>query len=750
MSTPARQFHQIGKPLGRAEGPEKVSGKAVYPGDLRLPNMIVGRCLRSPYPHARIVSIDISEAKAAPGVLDVITGADLPPLRVGRFLRDFEPLARDRVLFVGQKVVAVAAETKAQADHALSLIDVEYEELPAVFDPEDALAEDAPILHPEFDTYIGRVEAQREHPNIVARSHWHRGDVEQGFADADFVYEHTFRTQRQHQGYIEPHACVVSIDEAGHVSVWANSKAPFQLRSQIAEGLGLENKDITIMPSPIGGDFGGKGGFMDTHAAYWLAKVSARPVMMTMDYTEELIAGNPRHGGVMTFKTGVKKDGTIVARQARLLFDSGAFGAFRPGKGSTYGPRCLDPYKMEHADIVSALAYTNLVPCGSMRSPGDPQSIFAGEAHIDLIARELGIDPLAFRLKNVVREGDLSPLGQTWKDPMAEQVLEAAAKAIGYEGRAKRTEDGRARGIGFSVCDRGTGGGNATAKVTIDAEGGVLLNISLRDTGAGFYTMLRQVLGEELGVPYDSIRLETWSTDAIPNDGGVGGARITNAGGNAVLQAAQLVKQKLAGFIANKYGWAPEDTTYEDNHLIHGDERISLATLMAQIGEAVSADCEYTAPPADGTVFTAQAAEVAVDEETGEVEILHFVTAHDIGTILNPISHQGQVDGGFVQGFGYAMMEEIKYEDGFVMNAHLGDYKLPTMRDMPKLTTIHVRSRSDGPAPYGGKGIGEQSVSGVAPAIVNAILDATGVSVRSLPVTAEKMLALLDEHRSNA
>ena len=737
------EYQQIGKPLGRAEGPEKVRGAAMYPGDMRLPGMLVGRCLRSPYPYARIVKVDLSQAKQVAGVHAVICGADLPALRVGRYLRDVEPLARDYVRFAGQKVAAVAAESDDIAEEALALIEVEYEELDPVFDPLEALADDAPVLHPEFDTYEGRVEGERDHPNIVARSRWGRGNVAEGFVKADHVIEHTFRTQRQHQGYIEPHACVVNVEPDGHVQVWANSKAPFQLRNQIAEGIGVENDQVSVMPSIIGGDFGGKGGFMDTHAAYWLAKHSGRPVMMTMDYTEELIAGNPRHGATMTFRTGVMKDGTIVARSANLVFDSGAFGGFRPGKGCMYGPRCLDPYKMEHAEITSTLVYTNLVPCGSMRSPGDPQSIFAGEAHIDLVAREIGMDPLEFRRHNLVREGDIAPLGNRWKDPMALEVLEAAAGGIGYEGKQKRLPDGRLCGIGLSVCDRGTGGGGAAARVTITKDGQVILNISLRDTGAGFYTILRQIVGEELGVPYDKVRLDTWSTDALETDGAVGGARVTNAGGNAVFEAAGLVKQKLAGYLTNKHGWAEEAVVWRDGELRHGDESISLSGLMEEFGEDVSADTNYTAPPFEGTVFTAQAAQVAVDEETGEVEVLHFVTAHDVGTILNTIAHQGQVEGGFVQGFGYAMMEEIRYEDGHVMNAHLGDYKMPTMKDMPRLTTIHVRSREDGPTPYGGKGIGEQSVSGVAPAIVNAILDATGKSIRSLPVTAEKMLQAL-------
>ena len=740
-----RDFEYIGKPLGRAEGPEKVRGVALFSADIKLDGMLVGVCLRSPFPYARIVAIDVDAARQVPGVHAVLTGADLPDERVGRALRDFEPLAKDVVRYAGQKVAAIAAESRDIADDAMALIEVEYEELDPVFDPIEALDADAPVLHPQFDSYLGRAKGERFHANVVARSTWTRGNVEAGFAAADRVIEHAFRTQRQHQGYVEPHACVVKIDDDGRAQVWANSKAPFQLRKQIAEGIGLPTDEVTVNPSFIGGDFGGKGGFMDTHAAYWLAKKTGRPVRMTMDYTEELTAGNPRHGAVMTFRTGVMNDGRIIARQAELIFDGGAYGAFRPSAGANYGPRCLGAYRMEHAAISSTLVYTNLVPCGSMRSPGDPQSIFASEAHIDLVARELGMDPVEFRLANFVSEGDTSPLGRKWREPMARRVLERASEEIGYGNRSHVHADGRKMGIGFAVSDRGTGGGVCTARVRIDPDAKTTLSVSLRDTGSGFYTMLRQVVGEELGVPYDEIDLETWSTDALDNDGGVGGARITNAGGNAALNAARGVRETLAGFAANKYGWSPDNIKFANQSVRHDGESKSLSEVMGDYAEEASAQFTYEAPAdPNTTVFTAQAAQVAVDEETGEIEVLRFVSAHDVGTILNPMAHQGQVEGGFVQGLGYALMEEVKYEDGYVMNAHLGEYKLPTMRDMPPLTTVHVRSESDGPAPHGGKGIGEQSVSGVAPAIVNALLDATGKSMRSLPVTAEKMLDALE------
>lgn len=741
-------YAQIGKPLGRAEGPQKVTGATLFPADVKLPGLLVGKCLRSPFPYARLGAVDTAQARALSGVHAVLTSSDLPEVLVGRALRDFPPLARGMVLFAGQKVAAVAAETREIADQALSLIEVEYEELDGVFDPLEARTTTAPVLHPQFGTYAGRSEFDQRSPNDAAHVRWSKGDVEAGFAGADFVVEHTFRTQRQHQGYIEPHACIVRAEVAKdgtpRARAWVNSKAPFQLRTQLAEGIGIDPSAVTIEPTAIGGDFGGKGGFMDTPVAYWLAKATGRPVRMTMDYTEELIAGNPRHAAVMTFKTGVSRDGTMLARSADLLYDSGAYGAFRPTVGTAYGARCLGPYRVEHGLIDSSLVYTNLVPSGSMRSPGDPQSVFASEAHLDLVAREIGMDPLEFRLKNVVREGDESPLGRAWRTPVAATLLEAAERESGYRA-PRRVVPGKKVGIGLSLCERGTGAGPCTAKVSISRAGAVRLNISLRDTGSGFYTMLPQVVGEVLGVPYDEIELETWSTDAIPTDGGVGGARVTNTAGNAALEASSQVRDLLAHSLGERFGWNPNEVEFRDSQVAHRNQVMTLAEAMDAHGAELSVEHTHDAPVvADDTVFTVQVAEVAVDEETGEITLVRVTSVHDVGTVLNPISHQGQIEGGLVQAVGYALMEEVSYEDGYVMNAHLGDYKLPTMRDIPELNTVLVRTEHDGPAPFGGKGIGEHAISGVAPAIVNAILDATGQSFRELPVTAEQVYRRLN------
>jgi len=736
-------YSQIGQHIGRVEGPDKVTGTTIYPADVKLPGMLVGKCLRSPFPYARIVSIDTSAAREAPGVHAVLTAEDVPDTLVGRALRDLPQLARGVVRFAGEKVAVVAADSIEQAEEALSLIDVEYEEMDGVFDVIEARTSDAPVLHPDFDSYQGGKQSERLCANDIGHSSWSKGDVEAGFAAADQIFEHTFQSQRQHQGYIEPHACVVACETNAqgepHARVWINSKAPFQVRTQLAVGLGLPESAVTIEASAIGGDFGGKGGFMDAHVAYWLSKASNRPVRMTMDYTEELIAGNPRHGAVMTFKTGVMNDGTMVARSAHLIYDSGAYGAFRPQPAVTYGQRCLGPYAVEHGRIDSRVVYTNLVPCGSMRSPGDPQSVFASEAHIDLVARELGMDPYEFRMKNVVRKGGESPIGRKWRNPMSAKLLEAAARESGYQ-QPRQHKPGKKVGFGFSLCERGTGGGPCTARVTISEDGKLLINISLRDTGSGFYTMLRQVVGEVLGVNYDDIDLETWSTDDIPTDGGVGGARVTNTAGNATFEASTQVKEQLNAVLAARFGWQAEDIVYREGQVLHGNEAMTLHEAMQAHGEPISIEHTHNAPViTDDTVFTVQVAEVEVDEETGEIDLRRVTSVHDVATVLNPIAHQGQIEGALMQGVGYALMEEIVYEDGYVMNAHLGEYKLPTMGDLPELNTVLVRSEHDGPTPFGGKGIGEHAISGVAPAVVNAILDATGESFRSIPVTAEKV-----------
>ncbi|MCI0789855.1 MAG: xanthine dehydrogenase family protein molybdopterin-binding subunit, partial [Chloroflexi bacterium] len=723
-SSTSSAYETIGRPVGRAEGPAKVTGQAVFPADVNLPGILVGKCLRSPFPYAKIVGIDpdsVAAARQVPGVHAVLTAGDIPPHLVGRMLRDMPILARDVVRFAGQKVVAVAAEDDDIAEEALNLIQIEYEEMEPILDPSDSMKPGVPVLHPDFAGYAGIPDGVQEHPNAAGHASWKRGGVEQGFAEADLIFEHTFRTNHQHQAYIEPHASVVFLDNSGRVQTWVNSKMPFQVRQQLSEGIDMPTGQIRVNPTTIGGDFGGKGGFMDSHLGFWLSKTTGRPIRMVMTYIEELMAGNPRHPAVMTFKTGVKKDGTITARQAHLVYDSGGYAAFKPQRGVTYGSRCLGPYKIPHGHIDSYVVYTNQVPCGSMRAPGDPQSIFAGEVQMDLIARELGLDPLEFRKKNLVQDGDASPLGQRWKNIMGLRTLDAAVKEAGYE-KVKPQAPGKLTGRGMAICERHVGAGSSTAKVTIDDQGTVTLYTALPDTGSGFYTVLRQILGQELGVAYDEIKLEHWSTDDVAFETGVGGSRVTHVAGQAVYRAAQELRRQMVTMAADLFGWPEDETGFSQGQVTApGQASVSLGSLVSRSGGLLEAEHTYDSERDEEiTVFCVQIAEVDVDVETGQVRLTKFTSAHDVGTILNPLGHQGQIDGSVMQGIGYALTEDLQYDEGHVTTLSMGEYKIPTMPDMPELRTVLVESESGGPTPYGGKAIGEQGISSVAPAIVNA------------------------------
>src|SRR5215472_7524988 len=481
----------IGKPIGRVDGIEKVSGAARYSGDVSVPGLIWGKALRSPLPHARIVRIDVARARALPGILAVLTAEDLPRILVGRRMFDMPLLARDRVRFVGEKVAVVAAQDPDIAEEALALIEVEYDDLPAVFDPVDALEPGAPLVHENPGAYEG-APAERPHPNVQSVLRFKLGDVEAGFREADRIFEHTFRTQLAHHGYIEPHAGVVAIDADGRVQVWASNKMPFRLKELLSHALQLAPERIRVNLTPIGGDFGGKGSLMDLPLAYHLARVTGRPVKMVMRYAEELMAGNPRHPSVITLRTGVSRDGKIVARSVRALFNSGAYAAFKPAPSVSLGGASMGAgvYRIPNLLIESFCVYTNNIPCGHARSPGEPQMVFAEESHMDMIARELGLDPAELRRRNLLKDGDLLPDGHPLQQVRARETLEAALEA-GDWGKPK---PGPWIGRGMAMSHRHIGVGFTNAHLRLQTDGTVTLVIGLPDTGTGANLLLRQVV----------------------------------------------------------------------------------------------------------------------------------------------------------------------------------------------------------------------------------------------------------------
>ena len=737
----------IGQSVVRGEGPDKVTGRTIYAADVSLPGMLWGKVLRSPFPHARIVSIDTTEAKAVPGVHAVITAADLPESLVGRRLRDMPVLAREVVRFVGEKVAAVAAETEEAAEEALLLIDVEYEELDAVFDAHEAMEPDAPTLHPEMSGYEGLPQPESDINNVFAHITWGQGDVDQGFAEADLVFEHTFNAQLMHQAYIEPHACVVSTEESGQVRVWVNNKDPYPLREQLAAVWGIAEESIVLHPCSIGGDFGGKGSFMDVPLCYYLSLHSGRPVKMVMDYIQELMAANPRHPATMTIRSGVKRDGTLVARQARVVFDSGGYGAFKPTVYLRGADHLCGVYRIPHARIDSYMVYTNNVPKGHMRSPAKPQVVFAVEAHTDLVARGLGLDPYEFRQKNLLREGDASPVGHVWQDIRADETLRRAADAVGWE-TPKPDKPGLLIGRGLAITDLSQGVGRFAAKISMNSSGRPKLHMAFWDTGTGSHTVLRQMVAQELSVPVEEVDIELLDTSEMPFSSGSGGTRVTYTAGQAVVGAARELKRQLIRAAAPLLDSPEEDVSLQSGRVVVGPSplrpayyrTINIGEVVAHVGDGtIVAEYELASEPPDVTSFCAQAAEVEVDPETGAVTVKRLVSAHDVGAILNPLMHQGQVEGGVIQGLGYALMEELQTEDGHISTVSFGDYKIPTIADLPELVTVLVEG-NNGPAPYRSKGIGESANIPVAGAIANAVADAIGAPVASLPVTAEKVL----------
>ena len=730
----------IGTPTQRLEGPEKVSGRAIYATDVSLSGMLWCKVLRSPISYGRIKNIDTSRALALPGVRAIVTGEDVKGLLIGRKIYDMPILADGLVRFIGEKVAAVAAESEAIAEEALSLIDVEYEEWTPLLDPLEAAKPTAALLHPNVPGYRGLLHPVEAPSNVFVDMHWKKGDVEIGFREADIVVENTFTTRPVHQAYIEPHACVVRAQEGGDgadgADIWACSKVPFALREQVASAFGKGLENFVVHPCYIGGCFGGKGDFMDVPVCYLLSLRSGRPVKMVMDYSEEFVAGNPRHAAIVRVKSGVKKDGRLVAHRMEYLFDSGAYGAFKP-QGYLVGPKeAAGPYKIPNVFIEEKIVYTNKIPCGHMRAPGDPQGFFANESQMDLIARRLGMDPIAFRKKNLMRDGDISPIGHKVPHIKSDEILDAAVESSGY-GRAKRKHTGR----GIAVSQWLPLGGESHAFVSIDAQGDVLVATAMLDQGAGTHTAMRLVAAEELQLPLERIRIATLDTSKVGADTGIGASRGTRIFGNATRLAAAQAREQLLGLASARLGVGKEQLSLTGGAVrAPAGESLSYGEIAESSGSEIRGHGLYknfeSGPEA---ALCIQVAEVEVDVETGQVHLTHFTSAHSTGTVLNPLMHQGQIDGGVVMGMGYALMEGVMIDGGNVVTTNFGENKIPSIRDIPSLRTV-IQEVPVGNGPYGGMSIGEPPVVPTAAAIANAVEDAVGARIYDLPITAEKVL----------
>jgi CO/xanthine dehydrogenase Mo-binding subunit len=713
----------IGASIPRLEGREKVTGAATYAADVPLDGALWVKVLRSTQPHARLRRINADPARKMPG------------------LQDMPILCHDVVRFVGDPIAAVAADDPEVAEEALGLIEVEYEALAAVFDPLAALEPGAPVLHPDRPSYNGPEPPSK--PNIQADFHYSRGDVDQGFAEAHHIFEHTFYAARTHQGYIEPRACSLRIEASGTVRIWSSCKVPFRLRELMSELFELPVDQVVVEPSFIGGDFGAKGEVGPEPIAYLLARQTGRPIKVVRSYTEELEAGNPRHPAVMRMRMGVRRDGTITAREAIVTLDGGAYA------GMKYNPqlilpsvnRIFGPYRVPNVRLEARWAYTNNVPGGIARAPGQPQVVFAGESHMDMVATELGLDPMDFRLRNVVNDGEELPTGNSPKGFMAKPTLELARRASGWDQPL-----GPNRGRGVAMSERNIGSGASGLTVTLMADGHVEAVSGVPDIGCGAFTVLRQVLSEQLHLPIDMVHVRTGSTAEALKDAGTGGSKTTYSVTVAAVQVARAINAKLADIAADKLECAVEDLEPSGHSWgVKGSPGREVPTYEL-VMEAAQEEggCEMESPgPGHGErapnmCCIACVAEVEVDPETGAVQPVKVTMATDGGTAINPRLMQGQIEGAMMQGLGMALMEELPAEEGRIAALHLGEYKLPVICDMPELVSVFVEG-APGPEPYKAKAVGELGVIPVAAAVANAVAAACNVRVTDLPVTAEKV-----------
>lgn len=737
----------VGAPIPRAEGPDKVSGATLYAADMNLPGTLWGKILRSPYPHARIRSVDVTRARQVLGVRAVVTGADIPGRLIGKQIRDMPVLCWDVVRFVGDRVAAVAAESLDIAEEAIALIDVEYDQLPAVFDPLEAMQPAAPLLHENVGGYDGapkNILAADLH-NGLTRLAWRKGDVERGFREANLVLEHTFRVPGRHQGYLEPHAAIVAIDRDERIQVWASVKNPFNVRSQLAKALNVADERIRMNPVNVGGEFGGKGDGVDLPVAYFLAQQAQAPVKMVMTYAEELSASNPAHPTVITIRSGVKRDGRIVARTIRAVHSSGAYGALKANSSLATWHYAGGQYRIDNTDIEFLQIYTNAVPGGYYRSPGAVATSFAVDCHTDILAQELGMNPAEFRLKNFLREGEEDAVGHKLHDVRFREVLQGALTAAGWE-KPKKPNHGR----GIALSGRHISGGDTGVALTAEADGSFTILSPSIDQGSGTHTILRQLVAEQMKVSIDQVKVVVGDTDSAPRDSGMRASRMTYVAGNAAVQACVQLREKLLDQAARLLECKPDEIEFDGSRFsLRQDpgQQANLRRVIAQAGGPVSVTVYEDYPyPEDVSYICAQVAEVEVDPQTGAVRLHRFITAHDTGTIINPLTHQGQIDGAAVMGVGQGIMEELVMDSGRVTNNNLGDYKLPTAADIPKLTTVLVPSPG-GVGPKNAKPIGEFANNAPPAAIANAVADAVGVRLFELPVKAETIYRALKEKK---
>ncbi|MAE70703.1 MAG: 4-hydroxybenzoyl-CoA reductase [Gemmatimonadetes bacterium] len=747
----------IGKSLPRPDAKAKVTGGAQYTDDIHLPGMLHGALLRSPVAHARIASIDIDRARALPGVKCVITGNDVPAVRYGNWrlvpeLQDETALAVDKVRFIGDEVAAVAAVDADTAREALELIDVEYEELPAVFGIEEALAEGAPHLH---DAHTDNISLTR---NIDY------GELDRAFEEAFHIQEDVFTTHPVNHAYMEPCSALARAESDGRITIWTSTQTPYYIQCLLARTMELRENDVRVIKPHVGGGFGGK---MELRpwdfCAAWMAREIGRPVKFTLDRTEELATGRRRHAVKISSRIAFQEDGTITGKEVRAWLNGGAYNGMGPTATFLIGNFGAMLYRIPAYRYRGLYIYTNTPPAGAMRGFGAPQALYAGETQMSQAAAALGLDPIELRLKNSMTEGDEIPGVATVGSCGLKECLEEVRRISGWN--EKRATLGRGHGIGVACYSFISGGvfnwfntkyPFSSAEVRVFDDGTAQLSTLAADIGQGSDLILPQILAEELGLRMDDIRLVTGDTAACPqSDLGTWGSRVTLMAGNAVRRAAKEVKERLFEMVSLKFDLnVIHELECGDGHIYAKNKpkrRIPFGEVVAMAqranrGEPIKATGYYT-PRDCGLVspafsFGAQVAETRVDLDTGKVEVEQMYTVHDCGVELNPMAVEGQLEGSIQMSLGYALSETLVMQEGRTLNTTFLDYKIPVAADMPPSISKTVETFEPA-GPFGAKEAGEGLACPTAPAVVDAVYDATGYCCNDLPITPEKILGHL-------
>ena len=738
----------IGQRLPRVDAAAQVTGAARFGADIRLPGTLYARVLRSPHPHARIKRLDCSRALALEGVMAVITADDLPTTQV--FTTGGEApvnvadlrkllLAGEKVIFHGQGVAAVAAISPHLTEEALDLIDVEYEPLPPVLDPLEAMKPGALLLHRDlFTKTLG--EKAKEPSNIAQVLEMGRGDVEAGFAQADIVLEDTFTTQMVHQGYIEPQGCTVRVEPGGRVLVWTSTQGAFNVRDQLASLFNIPRSRIRVTPTEVGGGFGGKLNCLIEPLALLLSQKTGRPVKLVLTREEVLRATNPGAPAIITIKTGAKKDGTLTALSCRLVLDAGCL----PGAPLIGASLAFASYKVPNLKLQAYDVATNKPKVGAYRAPGTTQATFALESHMDMLAQALGIDPLELRRKNASAQGDPMPHDRPFNRIGLKELLERVSQHPAWTIPLPGEHRGRGLAVGFWIGGVMT----SSAHITLNDDTSLSLLVGSVDL-TGSRTSLLQIASEELQTDPREINVTVADTDSISFTEVSGGSRITYSMGTAVHRACRDLLRQLRDIAAEGLKVPAGDLEYRAKGFFsktEKDKRISLeemaCNLLLRRGPVTGRGVVTRLQPAPA--FACHVADVAVDPETGQVRLLKYTCFQDVGTAINPMAVEGQLQGGAAQGIGWALMEGYSFQEGALQNPSLLDYRMPTAADLPYIGTVLVEvPASDGP--YGVRGVGEAPIVPPPAAIANAIYNAVGVRMKKLPMTPEAIFWAMKE-----